>query len=232
MSKVLVITGGSRGIGLASVELFAKSGYRVINLSRQATNPEWAQQIFTDMSEPDWIDKISEPLRDALGEADQISLIHNAALLLKDNVRQVEDFSRVMQVNLIAAQQLNQTLLPLMKPGSSILYIGSTLSHKAVANTLSYSTSKHAVMGLMHATCQDLFNTGIHTACVCPGFTDTEMLRSHIGEDEEVIKRLGSGNAFGRLVQPDEIAKCLLFCAENPAINGSSLDANLGQLEN
>lgn len=232
MSKTMVITGASRGIGLASVELFAKAGYRVINLSRNPTNPEWAQQIYTDMSHPEWIEEIRETLLDAVGDSQQISLIHNAALLLKDNIQQVDDFAKVMQVNLMAVQQLNEVLLPEMKAGSSILYIGSTLSHKAVANTLSYASSKHAILGLMRATCQDLFNTGIHTACVCPGFTDTEMLRNHIGEDEEVIKLLGSGNAFGRLVQPAEIARCLMFCAENPVINGSTLDANLGQLEN
>ena len=231
MDKVLIITGGSRGIGLATIQTFVAEGYRAINISRSPTNLDLATQINADLSETSWIEGIREQLLQSLGEPDQITLIHNAALLLKDNINSAADFSQVMQINLIAAQQLNELLLPKMNSGSSILYVGSTLSKKAVANTLSYSTSKHAVLGLMRSTCQDLIGSGIHTASVCPGFTDTEMLREHIGQDEEVMKMLGEANAFSRLVDPKEIARCLKFCSDNPAINGTSIDANLGQVE-
>lgn len=231
MDKVLVITGGSRGIGLATIKLFVDDGYRAINISRSPTNLELATQIKADLSDPNWIEKTQIQLLQSLAAPDQITLIHNAALLLKDNINSAADFSRVMQINLIAAQQLNELLLPKMNSGSSILYVGSTLSKKAVANTLSYSTSKHAVLGLMRATCQDLIGSGIHTASVCPGFTDTEMLREHIGQDEEILEALGEANAFGRLVSPKEIASCLKFCSDSPAINGASIDAHLGQIE-
>lgn len=231
MDKALVITGGSRGIGLATIQAFVADGYRAINISRSPTDLTLATQINADLSETNWIEGAREQLLQSLGKPDQITLIHNAALLLKDSINSAADFARVLQINLIAAQQLNELLLPKMNSGSSILYVGSTLSKKAVANTLSYSTSKHAVLGLMRATCQDLIGTGIHTASVCPGFTDTEMLREHIGQDEEILKALGKANAFDRLVNPKEIAGCLKFCADNPAINGTSIDANLGQVE-
>lgn len=231
MDKLLVITGGSRGIGLAAIELFAEKGYRVINLSRSSTNTDLASQINVDLSNSNWLSNIHQDFIKAVGVPDQITLVHNAALLLKDSSKKVEDFTKVLQINVIAAQQLNEVLIPLMKTGSSILYVGSTLSTKAVANTLTYSTSKHAVLGLMRASCQDLVGTGIHTACVCPGFTDTEMLREHIGQDKEVMKILAEANAYGRLVKPTEIADCLKFCAETAAINGTILNAHLGQIE-
>lgn len=231
MDKLLIITGGSRGIGLATIRTFVEDGYRAINLSRSPTDQAMATQYDVDLSDPNWPQQARGGLLDLVATPDLIVLIHNAALLLKDNLENAPEFARVMQINLIAAQQLNQLVLPVMKPGSSILYVGSTLSKKAVANTLTYSTSKHAVLGLMRATCQDLVGQNIHTASVCPGFTDTEMLRDHIGQDEEVIKMLGEANAFGRLVDPGEIASCLKFCAENPAINGTVIDAHLGQIE-
>jgi 3-oxoacyl-[acyl-carrier protein] reductase len=231
MDKVLVITGGSRGIGLAAVELFSSAGYRIINLSRSNTNLELAEQICVDFTNSNWLESSLNSITKLVGKPDQLVLIHNAAVLLKDDVRNAKNLAAVLQLNLVAPQQLNELIIPLMPSGSSILYIGSTLSHKAVARTLTYSTSKHGVLGLMRASCQDLAGSGIHTACICPGFTDTQMLREHIGQDPEILKVLGKSNAFARLVQPDEIAACLKFCAENPAINGASIDVNLGQIE-
>lgn len=232
MDKLLVLTGGSRGIGASTLARFRSEGWRCINLSRHDCDPVMATQLTCDFSEPDWPVNHKDTLLEMVGQPDQICLIHNAALLLKDNVRDAAyDLARVMQINLVAPQQLNEILLPLMGEGSSILYVGSTLSEKAVSNTLSYSVSKHALLGLMRATCQDLAGAGIHTACICPGFTDTEMLRDHVGRDEAILDALGSTDAFGRLVRPEEIAESLLFAASNPAINGATLHVNLGQIE-
>lgn len=232
MNKVLVITGASRGIGMATAKLFCARGYNVINLSRSGFDSAIGTHIETDLSHPDWPSQTGPQLLDALGEPDQIVLIHNASLLLKDSVRDASaDFAKVMQINVLAAQQLNELLLPQMKIGSSIHYVGSTLSEKAVANTLTYVTSKHATLGLMRATCQDLMESGIHCTCVCPGFTNTEMLRDHVGEDQAVLNAIASTNSFNRLARPDEIAETLLFAANNPVLNGSTLHANLGQRE-
>lgn len=83
----------------------------------------------------------------------------------------------------------------------------------------------------MRSTCQDLAGTGIHTACVCPGFTDTEMLREHLGNESAAVEAVCEQSTFGRLIQPEEIAETILFCAQNPVINGSVLHSNLGQRE-
>ncbi len=118
-----------------------------------------------------------------------------------------------------------------MGSGSAIVYVGSTLGEKAVAGSCAYVVSKHALLGLMRATCQDLAGRGIHTACVCPGFTDTEMLRAHVGQDPGILASLARGMTFGRLIEPGEVARTILFCAENPVINGAVIHANLGQVE-
>ena len=72
---------------------------------------------------------------------------------------------------------------------------------------------------------------GIHTALICPGFTDTTMLRQHVGHDEGVLDQLGTMNSFGRLVAPDEIADMIFWAHHNPVINGSVMHGNLGQVE-
>ena len=166
-------------------------------------------------------------------EPGQITLVHNAAKLNSDraDATSTDDFRDILDINLIAPHTLNQLLLPLMQPGSSIIYIGSTLSEKAVANTYSYVVSKHAIVGMMRATCQDLAGREIHTACVCPGFTDTEMLRAHVGSDQEILNSIAGMSTFGRLVTPIEVATTIKFAAENPVLNGAVIHANLGQIE-
>ena len=231
--KTLVVTGGSKGIGLATAELFAAQGYRVVNLSRSAIPLPDAIQLSVDMAEPGWTDRHSAALLAAVGDGGQLVLVHNAALLSKDRVDDLDAtrLARVLQINVVAPQQLNRILLARMGSGSAIVYVGSTLAEKAVAGSCAYVVSKHALLGLMRATCQDLAGRGIHTACVCPGFTDTEMLRAHVGQNPAILGSLARGGTFGRLVEPVEVARTILFCAENPVINGAVIHANLGQVE-
>lgn len=233
MQRALVITGASRGIGHATARHFLQQDYRVINLSRTASSLEGISQIITDLSDPNWLSACSEQILSLTDGCEQIALIHCAALLHKDCVNTVsaKSLQDVMQIGVIAPVQLNQLLLPQMKAGSSIIYVGSTLSEKAVPNAFSYVVSKHGVIGAMRSTCQDLAGTGVHTACVCPGFTDTEMLRTHVGESEEVLSAIAEGVTFKRLADPEEIANTIYFCVANPVINGAIIHANLGQIE-
>ena len=126
---------------------------------------------------------------------------------------------------------LTAGLRPRMAAGSSIIYIGSTLSEKAVPGRATYVASKHAIVGLMRSTTQDLFGAGIHTACVCPGFTDTEMLRPVLDADPALRDAVLKMVSFGRLLDPKEIADVVAFAAATPAINGAVIHANLGQRE-
>tara|TARA_Y100001936_G_scaffold253212_1_gene316531 strand:+ start:9521 stop:10174 length:654 start_codon:yes stop_codon:yes gene_type:complete len=216
------------------VERFLAEGYRVINLSRRSLDIEGVLQLSVDMGRIDWLEGMAaEALSIAAESADEIVLIHNAARQDSDTVATLaaEDFAAVLQINLVAPQQLNAVLIPYMKPGSSILYVGSTLAEKAVRGCASYVASKHGLVGLMRATVQDLAGTGIHSACVCPGFTDTAMLRGHINNDPEVIAAITANVSAGRLIDPQEIADTLYFCARSPVISGAVIHANLGQIE-
>ena len=230
--KTLIITGASKGIGFQVAKMAAEKSYRVINISRSDAAHASIENHNIDLAAPDAANKFAL-LVEELQIDGHITLIHNAAELKSDSAANTapSDFRHTLELNVVAPQILNQILIPKMTQGSGIIYVGSTLSEKAVANTYSYVVSKHALIGMMRSTCQDLANTGIHTACVCPGFTDTEMLRAHVGEDAEIIESLSTLSTFGRLVTPEEIANTIVFAAENPVINGAVIHANLGQVE-
>jgi NAD(P)-dependent dehydrogenase (short-subunit alcohol dehydrogenase family) len=229
--QCLVITGASSGIGYATAETFRRAGYRVINLSRSACSIDGVLNLTGDLSDPSSLPLISVSLTAAVADADSLCLVHNAARLGHDTIQNIETdaLRQIYEINLIAPTILNRLLLPHMTDGSSILYVGSTLGEKAVPGSFSYVVSKHASIGMMRASCQDLAGTGIHTACINPGFTDTEMLRDHIPDD--VMPDIAQMSTFGRLIEPAEIGKTLLFAAQNPVINGSVINANLGQIE-
>jgi 3-oxoacyl-[acyl-carrier protein] reductase len=232
MNKVLIITGASRGIGRATAQLFAEQGFKVYNLSRSRTDVQNVEQIDVDLSAANWAEQAKVPLLRAIAGATQTVVVHNAGAIIKDSLNHFDanDFRRVMEINVVAPALLSSLLLPEMRAGSSIIYVGSTLSDIAVPNSCAYVASKHALLGLMRSTCQDLAGSGIHTACVCPGFTDTEMLREHVGNNEEILQSIAGGVAYGRLIEPAEIARTVYFCALNSVINGAVIHANLGQI--
>lgn len=232
MSRVLIITGASRGIGLATAELFAAEGYAVYNVSRTPAPSAGIRHIAADLTQPDWEQHIGSQLLTAVEGADEIALVHNAGAINKDSVVNfdVDAFRRVFEINVVAPARLTHLLLPKMRAGSSVIYVGSTLSEMAVPGSLAYVTSKHALIGLMRSTCQDLAGTNVHTVCVCPGFTDTEMLRAHVGGSAEILAAIASGVTANRLIAPIEIARTILFCSHATVLNGSVVHANLGQI--
>ena len=229
--RCLVITGGSAGIGLSTAERFSEEGFTVINLSRRPCPLDAVEHIPCDLSNPGFMAEIEPQLNPFLEKADPLVLVHNAALMNNDHVAETgsDAFRAVLEVNLVAPNSLNHHVLPYMQPGSSVIYVGSTLSEKAVPGSYSYVTTKHAMVGMMRATCQDLAGRDIHTACICPGFTDTDMLRQHL--PEEAVEVAQAMSAFNRLIHPEEIAETIFWAAGNPVINGAVLHANLGQVE-
>ena len=231
--KSAIITGASVGIGHSAASLFSAAGYQVYNLSRRACDVDGVNNIACDLSDATAIAAAIKTLREAVDNSEQVALVHNACQMRKDSATGCasEDLAAVLQTNVVAANSINQDLLPRMPQGSSVIYIGSTLAEKAVPGAYSYVISKHAVIGMMRATCQDLMGRGIHTACICPGFTDTEMLRAHLGHDQQLLDGMASLNSYNRLIEPGEIAGMIVWAHENPVINGSVLHAHLGQKE-
>lgn len=228
-----IVSGASAGIGADTATLLSEAGWKVLGLSRRPCPVAGVTHIPCDFADPSALAEACSALGAHLEDAGRTLLVHNASLLHNDRAGDVDTdtFTRIMQINLVAPNALNNVVLPRMSAGSAVIYVGSTLSEKAVPNAYSYVTSKHATIGMMRATCQDLVGRGIHTACVCPGFTDTEMLRSHIGTDPETEAAVASLSAFGRLIRPREIAELIVWAAEHPVINGAVLHANLGQVE-
>ncbi len=231
--NIAIITGASVGIGRAAAQAFLADGYQVYNLSRRACAVTGVNNILCDLSSPQAIDRACESLSEAITGCDSVALIHNACQMRKDSATDCVSASlrEVLETNLVAANSLNQRLLPLLPRSSSVLYIGSTLSEKAVPGSFSYVISKHALLGMMRASCQDLMGKGIHTALICPGFTDTEMLRTHLGDNTTAMQGICGMNSYNRLIEPQEIADFIVWAHANPVINGAVLHANLGQKE-
>lgn len=228
--KLAIVTGASAGIGLATAGKFLDHGYEVVNLSRRPCPLPAVSHIRCDLA-TSFVDEIAGALGPILERADEIALIHNASRLANDTATETasDDLRTVLDINVVAINTLNRLVLPHMGAGSCVLFVGSTLSEKAVPGSFSYVISKHAQIGMMRACCQDFAGSGIHTACICPGFTDTEMLREHVPTD--AMDAVRGMSAFNRLIEPGEIADALLWAATSPVINGSVIHANLGQVE-
>lgn len=233
MTHYLLISGASRGIGAAIAELFLQYDWQVINFSRSENKNPKIKNVVVDFTQLDQLQQKLLAITTNIKTAEKICLIHNTFDYQRDSIDQLnpEAFEKSLRVNLLAPNLFNQYLIPLMPVGSSIIYMGSTLATKAVPAAASYVIGKHALVGMMRATCQDLGPQGIHTCCVAPGFTDTEMLRQHVGADEKILQSIAARVGANRLIQTDEVARLVWFCANNPIINGAVIDAHLGQIE-
>lgn len=234
MADWALITGASRGIGFATAARFRAEGWRVMNVSRHPCTVPDVVNVQVDLSVPGWEATFVPALREGPGQGGgRVCLVHNAARYVHDEVlaMDADHFRQVLEVNVVAPAVLNRLVRPLLTDGSSILYVGSTLSEKAVKGIASYVVTKHALVGMMRSTCQELVGTQIHTACVCPGFTDTEILREHLGGDAAARASVAARTTFGRIITPEEIADFLYTCANTPVLNGAVLHANLGQVE-
>jgi NAD(P)-dependent dehydrogenase (short-subunit alcohol dehydrogenase family) len=231
MPDYLIITGGSRGIGEKTVACFQRHGWLAVNISRSSCPLPEVANLNIDLSSSHEIEKKSAPLLELTQNASKICLVHNAAFYKRDRLDSLsmDDLQRSLQTNLVSCVALNKILIPIMKPESSIIYIGSTLALKAVPGSASYTISKHALVGLMKVTCQDLIGKDIHTCCICPGLVDTKLLKETM--DDETINYIINNVVIGkRLIQPEEIANIIYFCAMTNVINGVTLPAHLGQV--
>jgi NAD(P)-dependent dehydrogenase (short-subunit alcohol dehydrogenase family) len=231
--KHLIITGASSGIGRAIATHFLVDGWDVTNVSRRPCPEPGVENLLCDLTDPDALEPLAEALLSRLAGAGPICVVHNASVMCSDRIDALAsaDLRAVLELNIVAPNGLNQLILPRMGPGSSVIYIGSTLAEKAVPGVASYVIAKHALAGMMRATCQDLAGRGIHSCMICPGFTDTEQLRRLIGDDPQTLAAITGLSTFDRLIEPEEIAEAVAFAAHSPVLNGALIHANLGQRE-
>lgn len=230
--STVIVTGASSGIGLAIAERFASLGHRVISIARRRCPVDIVHSLHMDLSSPSAVPSLMVELDKLLpGKPSTVHLIHNAAALPHDSAVDLDAavLERTLRLNVVTPAQLNAALLPRMAKGSSIIFVGSTLSEKGVPQRLSYVTGKHAMLGLMRATVQDLWGRGVNCLCVAPGFVDTGMLRPVLDADPMFKREVVDMVSYGRLIEPEEIAEIVEFATRAPALNGANINANLGQ---
>jgi len=230
--KICVVTGGSSGIGAAVCAEFAANGYEVVCVARRPCPLASAKSVLADLSSVDTAQASAEEVAQFLGEQAQVCLVHCASSYPSDAAQtpDVLGLHRALQLNVVAPSVLTARLLRHMAAGSSVIFVGSTLSEKAVAGKFSYCIAKHAMVGLMRATTQDLLRSGVHTVLVCPGITDTPMVREAIRGQETAFEGFAS-DLQGRMVTSQEVASIIADVARQPILNGTILHCNNGQRE-
>jgi len=238
--KVTVITGGSAGIGAATAQLFARMGADVVVLD---INKDQGEQIAAQIREQGF--KARFIVCDVTCEADCINiantlksdftpldiLFNNAGVIVRKKVTDLaeQEWDAVIDVSLKGVYLLSKHLIPLMKKkGGAIVNTGSGWSLKGGDNAAAYCAAKAGVLNLTRAMAIDYGKYDIRVNCVCPGDTDTALLRSEarqLGEDETMFLKDASNRPLGRMGTPDDIAKAVLFLASSMSawVSGTSL---------
>jgi NAD(P)-dependent dehydrogenase (short-subunit alcohol dehydrogenase family) len=221
--KVVVITGGSDGIGLASAQHFAAEGALVyITGRRQALLDEAVNQIghgavgvqgnVTNIAD---LTRLYERIKADHGRVDVV--FANAGLHQPVALEAIEEahFDATFGLNVKGLVFTVQKALPLMTDGGVIVLNGSIAGSKAYPGQSLYNASKAAVRSFARSWTNDLKERGIRVNVVSPGGTETRLMRSFFdntpGAEEEVIK----GVPLGRLGRLDDIARAVLFLASN-----------------
>ena len=215
--KVVIVVGGSKGIGKGVVDNFNSLGAIVHSLSRNNC----------DITNPDQIDSYFDKL-------DKVDiLINNAAI---NYCKPIEDISlnewnSVINTNLTSFFYIIKKCLPLMKRGSKIVNISSIAGRsKSLVSGVHYTSSKAGLIGLTRQLAQELGPKGININCVCPSQTLTPMLESSMTKFE--IHELSKNIPLRRIAHIHEVVKPILFLCSDDAsyIHGACLDINGGQL--
>lgn len=244
-----IVTGGNRGIGAAIAQALAAGGATVsiIGRDRAALEAQVAAggaafcQV-ADVTDPVALRAAIEALTAQAGPAD--ILVNNAgsapsAPFLKTSAA---DFQRVFDINLFGVVHGIQIVLPAMLARGSgrIVTIASTAALKGYAYVTAYSAAKHAVLGLTRSLALETARSGVTVNCVCPGFTDTDLITGSIdlivqktGRDAaEVMADFTRSNPQGRLITPDEVAAAVtwLCSSEAGSVTGIALPVAGGEI--
>jgi NAD(P)-dependent dehydrogenase (short-subunit alcohol dehydrogenase family) len=236
--KVAVITGGTTGIGLATAKLFVKEGaYVFITGRRQKELDEAVQAIGNnvtgvqgDVAKLTDLDRLYEAVK-ARGKLDIVFANAGVAEFALLGTITEEHFDRLFNVNVKGTLFTVQKALPLMKDGGSIILNGSVASVKGTPAFGVYGATKAALRSLVRTWTSDLKDRHIRSNVVSPGPTDTPIVD---GQPADAIARIVSTIPMGRIGEPDEIAKAVLFLASDDStfVTGIELfvDGGRGQI--
>ena len=221
MSRVVVVTGGAKGIGKAVAERFASAGDRV----------EAAGHDELDVTDEAAVRSYFE----RLGRVDV--LVNNAGIASGAPLARttLDEWRAHLDVNATGAFLCTRAVLPGMieRGDGRIVSVASVAGLVGARYTVAYSASKHAAIGLMRATAAELAGTGVTANAVCPAYVDTDMTRRSVETivektgrtAEEAQSALEAMTPLGRLLDPDEVAAAVVFLAspEAASINGQTL---------
>ena len=225
--KTAVVTGGTRGIGLAIVKTYLKNGANVALIgSRQATVDkalaglsEYEGRVMglcPDLCDPAAVAEAFAAVKSKFGSLD--ILVNNAGLSSRTSLYDytLEEFKKVMDLNVTAVFVCSQAAARIMKEqgGGVILNTSSMVAEYGQPAGCSYPTSKFAVNGITRSLARELAKDHIRVNAVAPGVTRTDMVAAL---PKEMVDRISAGIPLGRVGEPEDVAKAFLFLASDEA---------------
>ena len=238
MTRVALVTGGTRGIGAAISIALKDAGYTVA--ANYAGNDEAAAKFTADTgiktykwSVADY-DACAEGIAKVEAELGPVEILVNNAGITRDAMfhrMTKEQWNEVIETNLNGPFNMTHPIWSGMRDRKfgRVINISSINGQKGQAGQSNYSAAKSGDLGFTKALAQEGARAGITVNAVCPGYIGTEMVRAI---DEKVLnERIIPQIPVGRLGEPEEIARCVVFLASDDAgfITGSTLSANGGQ---
>jgi NAD(P)-dependent dehydrogenase (short-subunit alcohol dehydrogenase family) len=227
--KVAVVTGAGLGIGQAAAAAFAREGASVAVVDRNPEHGESAVQnlqkeglrglfVPADVSSETDVKRMVEQVVAQRGRLD--ILVNNAGIYIQGDVTQtdLEDWNRIMAVNLTGAFLCTRYAVPAMlkNGGGVIVNVASEAGLVGIKGQVAYNVSKAGMIALAKSCAVDLAEQGIRVNAVCPGTTDTPLVREAVSRAPDPAaarRRLEAVRPLNRLGTPDEIASAILYMA-------------------
>jgi acetoacetyl-CoA reductase len=238
MARVAVVTGGTRGIGEAIAKALHGAGYKVA--ANYAGNDEAAQKFksATDIPVYKWsvasYEECAAGLKQVATDLGPVDVLVNNAGITRDTMfhrMKPEQWADVINTNLNSLFNMCRPVIEGMRERKfgRIINISSINGQKGQMGQANYSAAKAGEVGFTKALAQESARAGITVNAVCPGYIATDMLKAMAKEvlEKNVLPQI----PIGRLGEPEEVARCVLFLASDEAglITGSTLTANGGQ---
>lgn len=236
MSRVVVVTGGTRGIGAAVCRAFKKAGYKVA--ANYAHNEEAAKKFSDetgisvykwDVTHPEDCIKGVLQVEKELGAVDV--LVNNAGITRDAMMHKMapEDWANVINTNLNSCFFMSRAVISGMRDRGfgRIINISSINAQMGQMGQTNYCASKAGMLGFTKALARESASKGITVNAVAPGYSHTDMIE-HVPEN--IMQKIVAQIPVGRIGEPDEIARCVLFLAADDAgfITGETISVNGG----
>ena len=226
----VVITGGSRGIGAAAVELFSQRGDTVYFLYEK--NHDAAQAVAAKTGAKaiccDVADKAAvESAFQEIGDVDILicnaGICHTGLMSMMDEA----DWDRLFAVNVKGIYNCVNAAIPafLKKHSGCIITVSSMWGQVGASCEAAYSATKGAVIALSKALAKELGPSGIRVNCVAPGVILTDMCKD---VDPEILEEMAQENPVGRNGTPEDVAKAMCYLADADFVTGQVLPVNGG----